>query len=63
MVIARNCLAVTGACLMTPRALFEELGGLSLSLPVNFNDVDYCLKSHAAGRRIVYDPDLLPLPL
>lgn len=58
VVIARNCLAVTGACLMTPRALFEELGGLSLSLPVNFNDVDYCLKSHAAGRRIVYDPDL-----
>ncbi|MGA8746791.1 MAG: glycosyltransferase [Solirubrobacterales bacterium] len=58
VVIARNCLAVTGACLMTPRALFEELGGLSLSLPVNFNDVDYCLKSHATGRRIVYDPDL-----
>ncbi len=58
VVIARNCLAVTGACLMTPRALFEALGGLSLTLPVNFNDVDYCLKSYAAGRRIVYDPDL-----
>ena len=27
-------------------------------LPANFNDIDYCLKVHAGGRRIVYDPDL-----
>ncbi len=57
--IARDCLAVTGACLMTPRAVFEEVGGLSRELPVNFNDVDYCLKVWASGRRIVYDPDLV----
>lgn len=58
VLIARNCLTVTAACLMTPRALFEELGGLTLELPVNFNDVDYCLKVFASGHRIVYDPDL-----
>lgn len=57
--IARNCLAVTGACLMTPRQAFDEVGGLTRTLPVNFNDVDYCLKVHAGGRRIVYDPDLV----
>jgi GT2 family glycosyltransferase len=57
--IARNCLAVTGACLMTPKAVFDELGGLTKSLPMNFNDVDYCLKVHASGRRTVYDPDLV----
>jgi GT2 family glycosyltransferase len=57
--IARDCLAVTGACLMTPRATFEEVGGLTQTLPVNFNDVDYCLKVHVSGRRIVYDPDLI----
>jgi GT2 family glycosyltransferase len=56
--IARNCLAVTGACLMTPRAAFEELGGFTTELPVNYNDADYCLKAWASGRRIVYDPDL-----
>ncbi len=56
--IARNCLAVTGACLMTRRELFEELGGFTAELPVNYNDADYCLKVHASGRRIVYDPDL-----
>ena len=57
VLIARNCLAVTGACLMTPREVFDELGGLTGEFPVNFNDVDYCLKVHASGRRIVYDPD------
>ncbi len=57
--IARNCLAVTGACVMTPRAVYEQVGGLSNSLPVNFNDIDYCLKVHVAGERIVYDPDLV----
>ena len=56
--IARDVLGVTGACLMTPRALFEELGGLTSTFPVNFNDVDYCLKVHTRGQRIVYDPDL-----
>jgi O-antigen biosynthesis protein len=58
VLIARNCMTVTGACLMTSRALFEEVGGLSLELPVSFNDVDYCLKLRLSGRRIVYDPDL-----
>jgi GT2 family glycosyltransferase len=57
--VAGNCLAVTGACLMTPRALFEQVGGLDLALPVNYNDVDYCLKLRNLGQRIVYDPDLL----
>lgn len=55
--VARNCLAVTAACLMTRRELFEELGGLTEELPVNYNDIDYCLKAHAGGRRVVYDPD------
>jgi GT2 family glycosyltransferase len=57
--VAGNCLAVTAACLMTPRALFEQVGGLDDSFPVNYNDADYCLKLHSLGRRIVYDPDLL----
>ncbi|HEX9967904.1 MAG TPA: glycosyltransferase [Solirubrobacterales bacterium] len=57
VLIARNCLAVTGACLMTRRNVFEELGGLTSRFPVNFNDVDYCLKACAGGRRVVYDPD------
>ena len=58
VLIAQNALAVTGACLMTRRELFDELGGLTTTLPVNYNDIDYCLKLRAAGKRTVYDPDL-----
>jgi O-antigen biosynthesis protein len=61
VLVARNCLAVTAACLMTRRDVFEELGGLTTTFPVNFNDVDYCLKVHTSGRRTVYDPDLVLL--
>lgn len=59
VLIARNCLAVTGACLMTRADVFAEVGGLSEALPINFNDIDYCLKVYVSGRRIVYDPDLI----
>jgi GT2 family glycosyltransferase len=57
--IARNLLAVTGACLMTRRDLFDRVGGLSTTFPINYNDVDYCLKVRAEGQRVVYDPDLV----
>ncbi|MEO0371479.1 MAG: glycosyltransferase, partial [Pseudomonadota bacterium] len=40
----RNCIAVTGACQMTPRQVFEELGGYDSKFSLNFNDVDYCLR-------------------
>jgi GT2 family glycosyltransferase len=46
--------AVTAACLLTDRRLFLELGGFDgAHFPVNFNDVDYCLKLRAKGLRIV----------
>lgn len=61
LLLARNPLAVTGACLMTRRDLFQRLGGLSSDFPVNYNDVDYCLKLRRDGRRAVYDPDLVML--
>ncbi len=57
--VAQNCLAVTGACLMTRRELFEQVGGLSTTLPINYNDVDYCLKLGELDKRVVYDPDLM----
>jgi GT2 family glycosyltransferase len=59
VLVAQNYLAVTGACLMTPREDFEQVGGLSATFPVNYNDMDYCLKLVSRGRRIVYDPDTI----
>jgi GT2 family glycosyltransferase len=55
--VAQNYLAVTGACMMTAADAFSRVGGLSTEFPVNYNDVDYCLKLRAEGLRVVYDPD------
>lgn len=52
--INRNYLAVTGACAITPKWLFDEVGGYSERYPLNYNDVDYCLKLHQLGYRSVY---------
>ncbi|AMD86540.1 hypothetical protein AXF14_01630 [Actinomyces radicidentis] len=45
--------AVTGACLLTRHADFDAVGGMEESLPLNFNDVDLCLRLGRAGGRIV----------
>jgi glycosyltransferase involved in cell wall biosynthesis len=57
VLVANNYLAVTGACLMVGRELFEEVGGFSTLLPLNYNDIDFCLKLRAAGQRVAWDPD------
>lgn len=49
-------LAVTGACLLTPAAVFQEVGGFCQTLPLNFNDIDYCLKVVARGLAVVSTP-------
>ena len=54
--MVRNYSAVTGACMMFRRAVWEEVGGLDERLAVAFNDVDFCLRIGAAGYDIVYLP-------
>ena len=55
--VTRNYSAVTGACLMTRREVFQEVGGFDEEhLPVIFNDVDLCLKMRRAGYLVVYTP-------
>lgn len=55
-VTPRNCSAVTGACLLTRRAIYDEVGGFDERLALDFNDVDFCLRVRQAGYRIVYSP-------
>jgi len=52
----RNYSAVTAACLLTRREVFEAVGGFNEDLAVAFNDVDFCLEVRKAGYRIVYTP-------
>lgn len=54
--VHRNCVAVTGACLMTRAEVFRALGGFDMDFPLNYNDIDYCLRVLGTGRRIVYTP-------
>ena len=55
-IVNRNYICVTAACLMMRKEVFEELGGLDESFPLNYNDVDLCLKAHQAGYRNVVTP-------
>jgi O-antigen biosynthesis protein len=48
-IITSNYAAVTGACLMVRKKLFEQVGGLNEELAVAFNDVDFCLKLYKEG--------------
>jgi GT2 family glycosyltransferase len=54
--MTRNCSAVTGACLMTRRDVFDAHGGFSEDLPIAFSDIDYCLRLRRSGRLVVYTP-------
>ena len=56
-VLTHNLSAVTAACLLTRRSIFDEVLGLEEGLKVAFNDVDYCLKVRKAGYLIVYNPN------
>jgi GT2 family glycosyltransferase len=48
--------AVTAACLVVRKSVYEEVGGLDEDLAVAFNDVDFCMKVRAAGYRNVWTP-------
>lgn len=52
----QNVSAVTGACLMVSKALFEKAGGLEESFAVSLNDVDFCIKLREMGYLNVFTP-------
>lgn len=53
---AQDVMAVTGACLMMKKSLFEELGGLDENFAVSLNDVDLCIRAWQTGRVNVFTP-------
>lgn len=56
IICAQNYSAVTAACLMVKKSVFDEVGGLTEALAVAFNDIDFCLKVRKAGYLVVYNP-------
>lgn len=53
---AQNVSAVTGACLMVKKSIYDELGGLDESFAVALNDVDFCLRIREKGYLNVFTP-------
>ena len=54
--LVQNYCAVTAACLVVKKSLFDQMGGLDERFAVAFNDVDFCLRLHQAGYRNLYTP-------
>ena len=52
----RECSAVTGACLMIKKNLFEKIGKFDESLAYSFNDVDLCLRLRENRYSVIYTP-------
>lgn len=57
--LVRDCSAVTAACLLTARSIFDKVEGFNIRLPMEYNDVDFCLRVSQTGVRIVYTPEAL----
>ena len=54
--MAQNYSAVTAACILVKRSVFEEVGGLEESFAISLNDVDFCLKLREKGYLNVWTP-------
>jgi GT2 family glycosyltransferase/2-polyprenyl-3-methyl-5-hydroxy-6-metoxy-1,4-benzoquinol methylase len=57
LALTRQVSAVTGACMLVRRNVYEELGGLDAQeLAIAFNDIDFCLKAREAGWNVIWTP-------
>ena len=56
LITAQDLSAVTAACMMVPRELYLQAGGMDEAYAVAFNDVDFCMKVRALGKLIVFTP-------
>lgn len=58
--LVQNFSAVTGACLVVKKQIYDEVAGLNQEdLAIAFNDVDFCLKVREAGYRNIFTPHAL----
>lgn len=54
--MTRELSAVTAACMMIDKQVFEEVGGFDPEYAVAFNDIDLCMKVRAIGKLVIYSP-------
>ncbi len=56
IICAQDYSAVTAACMMVKKSVFDKAGGFTEELKVAFNDVDFCMKVRSLGKLVVYNP-------
>lgn len=56
MALTQELSAVTAACLLTRRDVWQKVGGLDASFRVAYNDIDLCLRIRSAGYRVIWTP-------
>jgi len=54
--VIRDCIAVTGACLLIKKKIFDEIGGFDNKFDLYYGDTDLCLKVVKEGYQVVYTP-------
>jgi GT2 family glycosyltransferase len=54
--LIQNFSAVTAACLLVKKSVYSEVNGLDENLPVDYNDVDFCLRLIKLGYRNIWTP-------
>jgi GT2 family glycosyltransferase len=57
LLVSRECVGTTGACLAIRAETFAAIGGFSTDFPLSFNDVDLCFKLASRKQRIIWTPD------
>ena len=63
LVYTQDVYAVTAACLMVRKDVYEQVNGLDESFAVAFNDVDFCVRVREAGYTNVFTPLCPAVPL
>jgi GT2 family glycosyltransferase len=58
-VLTRDVSAVTGACMLVKKSLFDSIKGFDENLKVTFNDVDICLRLREKGYKVVWTADVI----
>jgi GT2 family glycosyltransferase len=56
MMVIRECMALTAACLLVRRSVFDEIGGFDENLHVGFGDTDLCLRLWDKGYKCLFTP-------
>jgi GT2 family glycosyltransferase len=59
LMLPQDLSAVTAACLLIRRDVWDEVGGLDEDFPIAYNDVDLCLKVTARGYRVLWTPEAI----